>query len=77
MKATQKNNLLLPESERKQIGQVKGAKLTTKKSIEMKTKIIKMAKAFEGNMTDAEVIETLHLSRNTYYKYKREIIAEV
>lgn len=60
----------------KQIGQKKGAKLTTKKSIESKSKIIKMAKAFEGNMTDNEVMETLHIARNTYYKYKREIIGE-
>ncbi|MBR2042500.1 MAG: recombinase family protein [Oscillospiraceae bacterium] len=57
----------------KQIGQRAGAKLTTKKSIEMKAKIIKMARDFEGNMSDKEVIETLKLARNTYYKYKREI----
>lgn len=57
----------------KQIGQKEGAKLTTKKSIEMKSKIVKMAKAFEGNMSDKEVMETLKLARNTYYKYKREI----
>ncbi|MBQ8814042.1 MAG: recombinase family protein [Lachnospiraceae bacterium] len=60
----------------KQIGQKKGATLITKKSIDMKAKIIKMAKSFEGNMTDKEVMETLKLARNTYYKYKREIIAE-
>lgn len=59
----------------KQIGQKEGAKLTTKKSIEMKDKIRKMAKCFDGNMTDTEVIETLHLARNTYYKYKREMTA--
>ena len=57
----------------KQIGQRAGAKLTTKKSIEMKAKIIKMARDFEGNMSDKEVMETLKLARNTYYKYKREI----
>lgn len=57
----------------RQIGRRAGAKLTTKKSIEMKSKIIKMAKAFEGNMSDKEVMETLKLARNTYYKYKREI----
>ena len=32
-----------------------------------------MAKDFNGNMSDKEVIETLGLSRNTYFKYKREI----
>lgn len=76
MKATQKKNKLLPVEKRIQIGQKKGVKLITKKSIEMKGKIIKMAKAFEGNMSDREVMETLKLSRNTYYKYKRELVAK-
>ena len=58
----------------KQIGQKEGAKLTTKKSIEMKAKIRKMAKSFDGNMSDLEVIETLGIARNTYYKYKKELI---
>lgn len=53
-----------------------GVTFETKKSKEMKQKIIKMAKCFGGNMSDAEVMETLKLARNTYYKYKREIKAE-
>lgn len=57
----------------KQIGQQSGKKLTTKKSIEIKAKIRKMARAFGGNMSDKEVIETLKIARNTYYKYKREL----
>lgn len=57
----------------KQIGQQSGKRLTTKKSIEMKAKIRKMARAFGGNMSDKEVIETLKIARNTYYKYKREL----
>lgn len=60
----------------KQIGQKKGAKLTTKKSVEMKGKIRKMAKCFEGNMKDEEVISILGLARNTYYKYKKELLEE-
>lgn len=60
----------------KQIGQRKGAKLTTKKSVEMKAKIRKMAKEFGGNMCDKEVISVLRLSRNTYYKYKKELLQE-
>ena len=61
----------------KQIGQKQGAKLTTKKSKEMKLKIVKMAKSFEGNMTDAEVLDILGLARNTYYKYKKELQQEL
>ena len=60
----------------KQIGQQAGKKLTTKKSIEMKAKIRKMARAFGGNMSDKEVIETLKIARNTYYKYKRELAVQ-
>lgn len=58
----------------KQIGQKAGSKLTTKKSVEMKTKIVKMAKSFDGNMSDKEVMETLNIARNTYYKYKKELL---
>ncbi len=54
-----------------------GKTITTKKSIEMKQKIQKMAKDFGGNMTDKEVIETLKIARNTYFKYKRELREEV
>ena len=61
----------------KQIGQKTGATYETKKSKTMKEKIRKMAKAFDGNMTDSEIIETLKLARNTYYKYKREIADEL
>lgn len=57
----------------KQIGQRTGAKLTTKKSIEMKEKIRKMSKSFDGNMSDKEVMSILKLARNTYYKYKKEM----
>lgn len=49
----------------------------TKKSKEMKGKIRKMAKCYDGAMTDKEVIETLGLARGTYYKYKREIDADM
>lgn len=60
----------------KQIGTVKGSKLTTKKSLVMKERIRKMAKTFEGNMKDKEVIEALGIARNTYFKYKRELRIE-
>ena len=57
----------------KQIGQKQGAKLTTKKSIEAKEQIKKYSKDFDGTLSDADVIKLTGLSRNTYYKYKREI----
>ena len=57
----------------KQIGQVKGAKLTTKKSVEAKEIIKKHSRDFGGTLSDAEVIKLAGVSRNSYYKYKAEI----
>lgn len=60
----------------KQIGQVKGAKLTTKKSLRAKEIILKRSKDFSGDLTDAEMMTLTGLSRNTFYKYKRELKEE-
>lgn len=56
----------------KQIGQVKGTKLTTK-SIEKKQEILKYSKDFKGTLKDIEVMKLTGLARNTYYKYKKEL----
>lgn len=61
----------------KRIGNTKGAKLTTKKSVEMKKVIQEKSKDFEGNITDTDLIKITGLSRNTFYKYKRELIEEI
>lgn len=57
----------------KQIGLKPGTKLTTKKSVEMKGKIIKYSKDFYGSLNDTDCIQLLGISRNSYYKYKREL----
>lgn len=62
--------------EGKQIGQKPGAKLTTKKSIEKKVEILKHSKDFEGTLNDIDCMKLTGLSRNTFYKYKRELKAE-
>lgn len=54
----------------------KGKTLTTKKSIAMKKRITELSKSFNGTNTDAEVVRILGISRNTYYKYKRELTQE-
>lgn len=61
----------------KQIGQVKGTKLTTKKSIEAKEQIQKYSKDFKGTLKDTEVMKLIGLARNTYYKYKKELVEEL
>ncbi|WP_394886325.1 recombinase family protein [Clostridium butyricum] len=60
----------------KQIGQKKGVTLITKKSITAKEQIIKYSKDFQGTLKDTEVMKLIGLARNTYYKYKREIVEE-
>ena len=62
--------------EQKQIGRRAGSQVITKKSKEMKSRNLKMSKCFDGNMSDKECIDILQISRNTYYKYKRQIREE-
>ena len=57
------------------IGLSKGTTLTTKKSIECKTIIKKHSKDFGGSLEDPDVIKLCGCSRNSYYKYKKEIKA--
>lgn len=60
----------------KQIGLVEGTKLTTKKSIDSKAEILKHSKDFGGSLNDKDVLKLTGLSRNTYYKYKKELKQE-
>jgi len=60
----------------KQLGMKKGTKLITKKSIKSKKEITKYSKDFNGTLTDIDVIKILGISKNTYYKYKKELLLE-
>ena len=63
----------------KKIGGQEGAKLHVKKKTPIKELIKKYSKNFEGNLKDSEVIAIinnstgLHVSNNTYYKYKKSL----
>lgn len=61
----------------KQIGGVEGKKLTTKKSVEAKEQIRKYSKDFNGSLTDKDTMKLIGIARNTYYKYKKELISEL
>lgn len=63
--------------EGKQIGQKKGTKLITKKSIQAKEQILKYSKDFQGSLNDVEAMKLIGLARNTYYKYKKELVQEL
>lgn len=61
----------------KQIGAVKGSKLNVKKKAPTKEKIRKYCRDFDGSLTDTETIKQIGIARNTYYKYKKELIEEL
>lgn len=57
----------------KQIGRKLGTKIETKKSIESKAQIQKYNKDFGGSLSDSDCIRLIGISRNSYYKYKKEL----
>lgn len=59
----------------KQIGRPGGRKYSTAKSRKAKDLIRKHSRSFGGNLQDAEVCKLAEISRNTLYKYKRELLA--
>ena len=69
--------LLTAKLNGKQIGNVKGTKLTTKKSLKAKEIIQKHNKDFNGTLSDEECWKLARISRNSFYKYKAEIRAEM
>ena len=58
-----------------QIGNKAGSTFVTKKSKAAKEIISRHSKAFCGSLDDTEVMRLCGCSRNTYYKYKRELSA--
>lgn len=60
----------------KQIGGQAGVKLTTKKSVQAKEIIRTHSKDFGGSLSDAECMTLAGISRNSFYKYKRELKRE-
>lgn len=59
------------------VGREKGKEYQTKKSDEMKIKMRELSKDFEGTLTDKKVMEYTGLARNTYYKYKKQLLSEL
>lgn len=61
----------------KQIGQKPGAKLTVKKAIRAKEEIKKYNRDFGGSLNDIDTIKLIGCSRNSFYKYKKELAQEL
>lgn len=57
----------------KQIGQKAGIKFNIKKEQPAKDKIRELSKDFDGYNNDIQCIKIIGISRNTFYKYKREL----
>lgn len=57
----------------KQIGRATGAHIETRKSREAKEIIRQHSRSFGGSLADAELCRLAGISRNSLYKYKREI----
>ena len=64
------------QAEGKQVGRAAGSTIVTKKSIAGKEAIRKYSRDFDGTLTDKDAMVLAGLARNTYYKYKREMLAE-
>lgn len=60
----------------KQIGQKIGNKLHIKKKGPAMEMIRRYSRDFEGNINDIETMKLVELSRNTYYKYKKELLGD-
>lgn len=58
----------------KQIGSVKGVKKNTKRGQEIKEIIKEYSDDFGGQMKDKDIMEWKKIGRNTYYKYKKELL---
>ena len=65
--------LLTAKLNGRQIGRVKGNKYITSKEKKSKELILKNSKDFNGSNSDEEVMKICGISKNTYYKYKREL----
>ena len=61
----------------KQIGRPFGSKSETRKSKEAKKAILKYSKDFNGMMKDVEIMRMLGCARKSYYKWKKELRAEM
>lgn len=61
----------------RQIGQREGAKLNVKKAQPAKDIIRKHSKDFGGTLNDTETMKLAGVSRNTFYKYKKELANEL
>ena len=64
------------QAEGKQVGRKEGSTYITKKSIAAKEAIKKYSMDFDGSLKDVDVIKLIGISKNSFYKYKKELLTE-
>lgn len=72
-----KESLAVAKAKGAKLGLKKGTKLETAKSKRVKADILKWSADFGGLLADLDVINRTKVSRNTYYKYKKELKEEL
>lgn len=58
-------------------GRPVGYKYVHSDELEKKEKILKYSNTFNGSLSDTECLKLIGISRNTFYKYKRELKGEL
>lgn len=71
-----KEGLRIAKENGQVLGRREGSVIKTKKSIATKEIIIKHSKTFGGSLSDAEVIKLCGVSRNSYYRFKKQLVLE-
>lgn len=61
----------------KKVGNYTGRPFTNKKAAAVKESILKHSKDFKGSLNDTDCMKLCGCSRNTFYKYKKEITIDV
>ena len=71
-----KEGLLTAKINGKILGRRTGTEIETHKAKKAKAQILKLSKDFGGGLSDADTIKVIGISRNTYYKYKKQLKQE-
>ena len=73
----QDNNNKIEGGTAKKIGRLAGCHVETKKAKAAKNQIRKHSLTFGGSLNNIECMKITGVSRNSFYKYKRELRAEL
>jgi DNA invertase Pin-like site-specific DNA recombinase len=70
-----KEGLVTAKLNGKKVGRQVGSRIETQKAIKAKELIRQYSRDFDGSLKDNDAIVLINISRNSYYKYKKELLA--